>query len=196
MGLPIEQLIVATNRNDILARFFQSGEYVKGTVHPTMSPSMDIQVSSNFERLLFDIEGRDGDRVRALMTALDQSGGFTVDAERLTESGKLIDGLSIDEETTLKTIAAVQAESGQAVDPHSAIAVAAGRIARRNNAVAMISLATAHPAKFPDAVEKATGQRPELPSRLADLLQREEKFEVMANDLAAVKARVRDLARV
>jgi len=196
MGLPIEQLIVATNRNDILARFFQTGEYAKGTVHPTMSPSMDIQVSSNFERLLFDIEGRDGDRVRALMAALDQSGGFSVEAGPLAEAGKLFDGLSIDEDATLKTIAAMQAETGQAVDPHSAIAVAAGRLARRNPAVPMISLATAHPAKFPDAVEKATGQRPELPAHLGDLLQRAEKYEVMANDLAVVKARVRDLARI
>ena len=196
MGLPIEQLIVATNQNDILARFFQSGDYTKGTVQPTMSPSMDIQVSSNFERLLFDIEGRDGDRVRALMAALDQSGGFVIEADRRAQTGELFQGLSIDEAQTLATIAAVHAETGEAVDPHSAVAVAAARRARRNAAVPLVCLATAHPAKFPDAVEKATGQRPALPPRLADLLQRPEKFEVLPNDLAAVKARVWEQARV
>ena len=196
MGLPISQLIVATNRNDILARFFQTGEYRKGDVHPTMSPSMDIQVSSNFERLLFDIEGRDGARIRALMSALDQSGGFGVEADRLAEAAKLFDGLSIDEELTLQTIAAVHRQTGEAVDPHSAIAVAGSRIARRDPDVPVISLATAHPAKFPDAVEKAISVRPELPPRLADLLQREEKYDVLPNDLAAVKACVRERSRV
>jgi threonine synthase len=196
MGLPINQLIVATNRNDILARFFQTGEYRKGDVHPTMSPSMDIQVSSNFERLLFDIEGRDGARIRALMSALDQSGGFGVEADRLAEAAKLFDGLSIDEEQTLQTIAAVHRQTGEAVDPHSAIAVAASRRARRDRDVPVISLATAHPAKFPDAVEKATSVRPELPSRLADLLQREEKYDVLPNDLAAVMTCVRERSRV
>jgi len=196
MGLPINQLIVATNRNDILARFFHTGEYRKGDVYPTMSPSMDIQVSSNFERLLFDIEGRDGARIRALMSALDQSGGFGVEADRLAEATKLFDGLSIDEEQTLQTIAAVHRETGEALDPHSAIAVAGSRIARRDRNAPVISLATAHPAKFPDAVEKAISVRPELPSRLADLLQREEKYDVLPNDLTAVKARVRERSRV
>jgi len=195
MGLPIEQLIVATNRNDILARFFQSGEYRKGEVYPTMSPSMDIQVSSNFERLLYDIEGGDGARVRALMAALNQSGGFAVEAERMAEASKLFEGLSIDEAATLASIAAVHAGTGEAIDPHSAIAVAASRSARRNANIPIISLATAHPAKFPDAVEKATGQRPALPAHLGDLLQREERYEVLPNDLAAVKARVREQAR-
>jgi threonine synthase len=192
MGLPIEQLIVATNRNDILARFFQTGSYAKGTVQPTMSPSMDIQVSSNFERLLFDMEDRDGDRIRALMAALDQSGEFDVDAERLASSQKLFTGLAVDEDSTLETIRQVGISTGTAVDPHSAIGVAAGRQARRDPASPLVTLATAHPAKFPDAVEKATGERPALPPRLADLLEREERYDVLPNDLGAVMARVRD----
>jgi threonine synthase len=196
MGLPINQLIVATNRNDILPRFFESGDYRKGEVRSTLSPSMDIQVSSNFERLLFDIEGRDGARVRALMSALDQSGGFTVEADRLAEVSELFDGISIDEEATLRSIALVHTHTGEAVDPHSAIAVAAARLARREANFPMIALATAHPAKFPDAVEKATSQRPALPLHLGDLLTREEKFDVLPNDLAAVKALVREQARV
>ena len=195
MGLPVEQLIVATNRNDILARFFQTGSYSKGTVQPTMSPSMDIQVSSNFERLLFDMEDRDGDRIRALMAALDQSGEFDVDADRLAESQKLFTGLAVDEEQTLETIRQVGDSTGTAVDPHSAIGVAAGRVARRDAASPLVSLATAHPAKFPDAVEKATGQRPDLPDRLADLLEREERYDVLPNDLGAVMARVRESIR-
>jgi threonine synthase len=195
MGLPINQLIVATNRNDILARFFQTGSYSKGTVHPTMSPSMDIQVSSNFERLLFDMEDRDGDRIRALMAALDQSGEFDVDAERLAESQKIFTGLAVDEEQTLDVIRDVATGTGTAIDPHSAIGVAAGRKVRRDPTTPLVTLATAHPAKFPDAVEKATGERPELPSRLADLLQRQERYEVLPNDLAAVMKKVRASAR-
>jgi threonine synthase len=196
MGLPVDQLIVATNRNDILARFFQTGSYSKSTVAPTMSPSMDIQVSSNFERLLFDLEDRDGDRIRALMAALDQSGEFDVDADRLTTSQKLFTGLAVDEDKTLETIRRVGDSTGIAVDPHSAIGVAAGRQVRRNPASPLVALATAHPAKFPDAVEKATGQRPGLPSRLADLMDREERYQVLPNDLAAVMAVVRDKAKI
>ena len=196
MGLPIEQLIVATNRNDILACFFQTGSYAKGTVHPTLSPSMDIQVSSNFERLLFDMEDRDGDRIRALMAALDQSGEFDVDAARLADSQKLFTGLAVDEEQTLAAIRQVGETTGTAVDPHSAIGVAAGRLARRDAASPMVTLATAHPAKFPDAVEKATGSRPDLPARLADLMDRPEHYDVMPNDLAAVMAKVRETAKI
>ena len=195
MGLPIKQLIVATNRNDILARFFQTGSYSKGTVLPTMSPSMDIQVSSNFERLLFDMVDRDGDRIRALMAALDQSGEFDVDADRLAESQKLFTGLAVDEEQTLNVIRQVGESTGTAVDPHSAIGVAAGRVARRDPTSPLVSLATAHPAKFPDSVEKATGQRPTLPASLADLLEREERYEVLPNDLGAVMDRVRESIR-
>ncbi len=191
MGLPVEQLVVATNRNDILARFFQSGAYKKGDVHPTMSPSMDIQVSSNFERLLFDMEGRDGSRVRALMAALDQSGEFEVGDEALAETAKLFDGEAVSEDATLQEIGAVAEQTGQAIDPHGAVGVAAGRRVRRDRSLPMISLATAHPAKFPDAVERATGTRPQLPPRLADLHQRPERFEVLPNDLAAVMATVR-----
>ncbi len=195
MGLPIDQLIVATNRNDILARFFQTGAYRKGGVHPTMSPSMDIQVSSNFERLLFDMEARDGSRVRALMAALDQSGEFEVGEQALTDAAKLFDGEAVSEDETLQEISSVTRQTGLAIDPHGAVGVAAGRRVRRDGNVPLISLATAHPAKFPDAVEQATGERPALPEHLADLHQRSERFEVLPNDLAAVMAMVRDGAR-
>ena len=195
MGLPIDQLIVATNRNDILARFFQTGSYAKGTVSPTMSPSMDIQVSSNFERLLFDMEDRDGARIRALMGALDQSGEFDIDADRLAESQKLFTGLAIDEEETLEVIRQITETTGVAIDPHSAIGVAAARRVRRNPASPLVSLATAHTAKFPDAVEKATGVRPELPARLADLMDRPERYDVLPNDLGAVMAKGRAHAK-
>jgi threonine synthase len=186
---------VATNRNDILARFFQTGSYAKGTVSPTMSPSMDIQVSSNFERLLFDMEDRDGARIRALMGALDQSGEFDIDADRLAESQKLFTGLAIDEEETLEVIRQITETTGVAIDPHSAIGVAAARRVRRNPASPLVSLATAHTAKFPDAVEKATGVRPELPARLADLMDRPERYDVLPNDLGAVMAKVREHAK-
>lgn len=190
MGVPIERLIVATNRNDILARFLASGEYRMDDVAPTMSPSMDIQVASNFERLLFDVFGRDGARVRASLDSLAQSRGFAVAPEELARARADFDGARVDEAETLATMALVRAEAGFLIDPHGAVGVAAARRRQVDPDVPMVTLATAHPAKFGAAVAKATGEDPALPPRMADLLAREERYTVLPNDLAAVRAHI------
>ena len=188
MGLPVRQLVVATNRNDILARFFATGEMSARPVIQTLSPSMDIQVSSNFERLLFDMLGRDGGRVREAMAAFRDNGAMTVDRQRVAETCELFDAGALNDEGTLAVIAEIHRETGLLIDPHSAVGVHVGRAVRRDGSAPLVALATAHPAKFPDAVEDATGIRPELPPPLADLFEREEHFEVLANDPAAVQA--------
>jgi threonine synthase len=195
MGLPLAQLIVATNRNDILARFFASGVYESGTVVPTTSPSMDIQVASNFERLLSDLHGRDGGAVGALMTEFAQRRRFAVAEDTLGRARELFDAARIDEDEVAATMAGVLRATGFLIDPHSAIGVAAGRACRQERRLPLVSLATAHPAKFPDAVVAATGVRPALPERLADLHEREERYEVLPNQLAAVRGRIEQLAR-
>ena len=195
LGLPVDRFVVGSNRNDILTRFFASGSMEKGEVHPTISPSMDIQVSSNFERLLFELEGRDGGRVASIMAGLGDSGRFTVGAGTLKAAQALFDGASFDDQETKAAIKAVFDATGQLVDPHTAVGIAAARARRRHPDRPMIALATAHPAKFPDAVEDATGVRPELPERLGNLLEMEERCVVLANDLSAVQAHVSEHAR-
>ncbi|MHA6494264.1 threonine synthase [Pseudomonas borbori] len=188
MGLPISQLIVATNRNDILHRFMSGNQYVKGDLHPTLSPSMDIMVSSNFERLLFDLHGRNGAAIAALMANFKQGGGFSVEDDRWTEARKLFDSLAVDDAQTCETIVEVFKESGELLDPHTAIGVRAARECRRSLAVPMVILGTAHPVKFPEAVKKAgVGQALALPAHLEDLFEREERCTVVANDLRAVQ---------
>lgn len=192
MGLPMARLIVATNRNDILHRFFDGGgSYQLGPVHATQSPSMDIQVASNFERLLFDLAGRDGATVRDWMAELAEAGGFRVGNAELAEARRWFDSHRVDEDSTSETIRAVHADSGVLVDPHTAVAVRAAR--ELAPAAPVVVLGTAHPAKFPDAVERATGVRPALPAHLADLYQREERFTVLPNALAAVEAHIEDI---
>ncbi len=191
MGLPVRQLVVATNRNDILARFFATGEMSARPVIPTLSPSMDIQVSSNFERLLFDMLGRDGGRVREAMAAFRDNGAMTVDRQRVAETCELFDAGTLDDEGTLAVIAETHRETGLLIDPHSAVGIHVGRAVRRDGSAPLVALATAHPAKFPDAVEDATGIRPELPPSLANLFEREEHLEILANDPAAVQAFIR-----
>ncbi|MDO8698043.1 MAG: threonine synthase [Pseudomonas sp.] len=189
MGLPISQLIVATNRNDILHRFMSGNQYAKDTLHPTLSPSMDIMVSSNFERLLFDLHGRNGAAVAELMSTFKQTGSFSVADDRWTEARKLFDSLAVNDEETCATIAAVYAECGELLDPHTAIGVKAARDCRRSLATPMVVLGTAHPVKFPEAVEQAgVGAAPALPPHLADLFQRDERCTVLANDLKGVQA--------
>jgi threonine synthase len=189
MGLPISQLIVATNQNDILHRFMSGNQYVKDTLHPTLSPSMDIMVSSNFERLLFDLHGRNGAAIANLMDTFKQGGGFSVEEDRWTEARKLFDSLAVDDEATCETIAEVFEECGELLDPHTAIGVRAARECRRSLATPMVILGTAHPVKFPEAVEKAgIGQSPALPPHLADLFQREERCSVLPNDLKQIQA--------
>ena len=188
-GLPIEQFVVGTNRNDILARFLESGAMEKADVHATLSPSMDIQVSSNFERLLFDWQHCQGPRVEAMMASFQQSGRFEVPAD-LIGSSRFV-GHRLDDDQTLAEIARLYQETGELIDPHSAIGIAAARAQRSDPAVPVVALATAHPAKFPDAVERATGIRPALPSRLANLFERPEHFVELGNDPSDLKAHIR-----
>ena len=189
MGLPISQLIVATNRNDILHRFMSGNQYDKDTLHPSLSPSMDIMVSSNFERLLFDLHGRNGQLVGKLMAEFKQSGKLSVEAERWTEARRLFDSLAVDDEQTCATIAEVFRDSGELLDPHTAIGVHAARECRRSMSTPMITLGTAHPVKFPEAVIKSgVCQEPALPAHLADLFEREEKYTVLANQLQDVQS--------
>lgn len=195
MGLPIAKLIVATNVNDILARTLQSGCYEVGTVVPTISPSMDIQVSSNFERLLFDAYGRDGAAVRRLMESLGQSGAFTLDPARLKALRARFGAARVDEGETAAMIALMLAETGELVDPHSAVGLAAAAKLRGDVSVPMITLATAHPAKFPDAVKAATGIHAGLPPAMSGLFEREERLAALPNDLAAVETFIRERAR-
>lgn len=195
MGLPIARLIVATNRNDILARTLASGRYEVGEVVATMSPSMDIQVSSNFERLIHDAYGRDGAAVRGLMQNLAQSGSFAIDPLRLETIRTLFSARRVDEAETARTIAETLAATGELVDPHTAVGLAAAKAERGDGATPMVTLATAHPAKFPDAVKKASGVHPELPPRMSDLFERRERLSVLANDLSVVETFIRERAR-
>lgn len=195
MGLPLERLVVATNINDILHRALTTGRYDTGTVTPTSSPSMDIQVSSNFERLLFDACGRDGTHIRRLMQGLAQSGGFGIEAAALERMKLLFESQRVDEDGCAARIAGCLRETGLLLDPHSAIGLeAANRMGRTDTAV--ICLATAHPAKFPDAVERASGRRPSLPERIADIGQRPERVTRLPNDIDAVKTFIDAHARL
>lgn len=195
MGLPVAKLIVATNVNDILARTLETARYEVGAVVPTISPSMDIQVSSNFERLLFDAYGRDGAAVTRLMQSLGQSGAFEIDAVRHEAIRAQFGAARIDENETKATISRLRDETGELVDPHSAVGLAAAAKLRGDASVPMVTLATAHPAKFPDAVKAATGIHPELPPAMADLFTREERLAALPNDLGAVQAFIRERAR-
>jgi threonine synthase len=185
MGLPIDQLVVATNQNDILDRCLKGQGYHKGSVHPSISPSMDIQVSSNFERALFDAYGRDGNAVAQLMEELGK-GGFDVSQGAMQALQDIYSSGRASEQETSATIADRLLTTGELLCPHSAVGV---KVAdeQRDPATPMITLATAHPAKFPDAVEAATGIRPPLPARMSDLFERPERFTRVANDLGALK---------
>ena len=187
MGLPIDQLVVATNTNDILSRTLSNGEYKVGETIPTISPSMDIQVSSNFERLLFNLHDSDGAEVRTLMHNLQQAGQFNISEDRLAVAKETFNAMRVSEEDTKATIADVFKTGGELVDPHTAVGINAARKNWYDRATPMVSLSTAHPAKFPEPVEEVTGVHPELPTHMADLFQRDEKFDVLPNDLAALK---------
>ncbi len=188
MGLSVKRFLVASNANDILTRFFAAGEMRMDGVVPTLSPSMDIQVSSNFERLLFDLLDRDGARVEATLKGFRDTGAFSVSKDVLARARKLFDGARYDDAGTTKTIREVHAKTGYLLDPHSAVAYAAALEKPETDGTPMVVLATAHPAKFPDAVEAAAGVRPQLPARMADLLTREERLTVVDNDLKALEA--------
>ena len=187
MGLPVERLTVATNVNDVLVRTLSSGTCELREVTPTSSPSMDIQVSSNFERLLFEAYGRDAGAVRALMGSLAQSRRFTIAAAALSEIRARFAAGRAEESEVAACIRTVLRETGRCIDPHTAVGVAVAEKEPRDPSVPMIVLGTAHPAKFPDAVEAASGHRPALPDWLSDLDKRPERVTAMAADQAAVE---------
>jgi threonine synthase len=190
MGLPIEKLVIATNQNDILHRTLVTGEHRKEGVVPSMSPSMDIQVSSNFERALFDAYGRDAHAVGADMASLRSEGGFAVGQGAIESLREWFASGRVSEEETSATIARTLRETGELLCPHSAVGV---HVAEAHlGSTPMVTLATAHPAKFPDAVEAATGIRPPLPPRMADLYDRPERVTRVPNDLETLKQIIRE----
>ncbi|MGK0374472.1 MAG: threonine synthase [Arenicella sp.] len=194
MGLPIDQLIIATNSNDILHRCISSNDHSKQGLHQSLSPSMDIMVSSNFERLLFDLHGRKGSEIQRLMSEFE-SGHMNLSDQPLATARELFSSFRLDDDATLKTIADVYHNSGYLLDPHTAIGVAAARSERGRQDVPMVCLATAHPAKFADAIDKAAERFSEagleqvaLPAHMADLFEREERMTVLPDDIAAVQS--------
>ncbi len=195
MGLDIRQFVVGSNRNDILTQFFTTGSMTIGEVHASHSPSMDIQVSSNLERLLFELYGRDGHAVAALLSRFRSEGHVAIDSDRLQSLRDHWSGVRVDDAETLAVIRDVWQRTGMLLDPHTAVGVGAAAACRRDRDIPMVTLATAHPAKFPDAVEAATGIRPALPPHLADLFDRTERFVRLPNDLAVVQRFVRSVAR-
>ncbi len=196
MGLPVSQLVIATNENDILARTLETGVYEVRGVMPTQSPSMDIQVSSNFERLLFAAYKGDAQAIAGLMNNLNQSGRFEIAPAPLAAIRAEFDAFRTGETGTAKEIARVYSECGMLIDPHTAVGVHAARKAlAKDPATPMVVLSTAHPAKFGDAVKKAAGVSAPLPAHLAGLMNKRERFTVLANDQAAVEKFVRERAR-
>ncbi|HTM78708.1 MAG TPA: threonine synthase [Devosia sp.] len=194
MGLPIDRLVIATNANDILRRTIEGGRYQMDGVEPTISPSMDIQISSNFERLLFDAADRDAGAVVRMMDSLKQSGGFALPETALAKIRAEFSAGTTGEAETRAAIAATYKNAGYLLDPHTAVGVHVAR-QQRQAGVPMVTLATAHPAKFADAVTEASGIAPELPAWLADLHQREERLSVLANDQLAVEDFIRARTR-
>jgi threonine synthase len=195
MGLPVARLIVGCNRNDILARFLAANDMSIATVQPTLSPSMDIQVSSNFERLLFELLDRDAGATANTMEQFRSTGRMKVSDAAWHRCRTLFHGFRLDDAGTEEAIARLHKATGYLADPHTAIGVAAAEANLPGHGVMTVAMATAHPAKFPDAIERATGIRPVLPQRLAGLFDRPERFSVLQNDVAAVEAQVRALTR-
>jgi threonine synthase len=195
MGLPIDRLVVATNVNDILVRTFATGTYEIRDVIATTSPSMDIQVSSNFERLLFDAYGRDAQAVRALMASLAQHRRFALSASAIKELRSLFTADRADEQESAAEIRAWVREADYCVDPHTAVALAVAEKEKRDPSVPMVVLSTAHPAKFPDAVKAACGVTPALPDTFADLGHRNERIVVLPADQTAVERYVTSVSR-
>jgi len=190
MGFPIGELIIATNENDILHRTVETGRYEIEGVTQTLTPSMDIQVSSNFERLLFDLADREGLAVAAMMDELKATRSMTLSQGQQERLRAGFGSARIPRETTLETIRRTRAETGMTLDPHSAVGLAAAREKARPG-TPMVTLATAHPAKFPDAVREATGVETPLPARMEDLYERPERMTVLPNDLAALEDFIR-----
>ncbi len=195
IGLPIERLVIATNANDILARTLATGRYEPRAVVATASPSMDIQVSSNFERLIFEASGRDSDRVRALMADFAETGAFTLADAELASIRAIFSAHCANETETAETMRRIYRETGTLVDPHTAVGLAAAAKEPDDASGPMIVLATAHPAKFPGAVERATGSVPVIPERLEKALSGREDFLTLDASADAVKRLIRQRAR-
>ncbi|MFL0807491.1 MAG: threonine synthase [Oceanobacter sp.] len=188
MGLPIEQLIIATNENDVLHRLMASNLYEVHSLKHTITPSMDIAVSSNFERLLFDLYDRDGLALADLMNKMaDRTQSVELSEEKLAKARALFDSQAVNEDETVETMKQVFDETGYLLDPHTAIGVKAARECRRNTNIPMITLGTAHPVKFEDAVNRGGFDMPTLPHHLADLMEREERLDVLPADLSTVQ---------
>jgi threonine synthase len=195
MGLPIAELVIGTNQNDILTRFLDDGAMTIAGVEPSLSPSMDIQVSSNFERLYHELKGGAGAAVAAAFKSFRATGTLPVSDAEWRNARELFSAARFDDTETLSEIGRVFRTTGELLDPHSAIAVSAARRARRDKTAPIVALATAHPAKFPDAVERAVGIRPPLPPRMADLYDRPERIEALPNDVSAVQKFIAARAR-
>jgi threonine synthase len=197
MGLPIERIIVATNTNDIVARAIETGRYARGPVAETQSPAMDIQVSSNFERLYFEAVEREGLETSRAMRAFADSGVIDIPPKALSAIRELFVGAGVSEAETARTMVATYHESGELIDPHTAVGVAAaGRIGAKRRQTPLIVLSTAHPAKFPDAVHAAAGVAVPLPHSVRGLAEKPEQIDRVAADLETIKAYVRDFAGV
>ncbi len=194
MGLPIEQLLVATNVNDILHRALSQGDYSAGSVTPTAAPSMDIQVSSNFERLLFDCGGRDGPAMAAQMAAFEQDKAMRLTNAQREGASSLFTSARAEPDDMNEALRWAHDHAGQIIDPHTAIGLHAARNVKVETGIPMVTLATAHPAKFSDAVERATGLRPQLPARIGDLMAREEAFSELPGDYDAVRSFIEERA--
>jgi len=195
MGVPISEIVIATNRNDILTRFFATGRMTMGAVEASLSPSMDIQVASNFERFYYDLKQGDAAAVGEGVAAFRRTGTLPVSEAEWRRARDAFTAARIDDDGTLAEIKATHAATGIVLDPHSAIAVAAAKAKRRDPDLPMVALATAHPAKFPDAVQRAIGQAPEVPERLAKVMRLPERAPSLPNSLAAVEDYVRTHAR-
>ena len=193
-GLPLERLVIGSNANDILPRLLESGRLETRGVVPTLSPSMDIQISSNLERLLFELFGRDPERTARELAGFAQTGSLTLDAAALAAVRELFEAVSLDDEATLEAMRGEYRRSGTLLDPHTAVGLTAGRACEAARDAPLVALATAHPAKFPEAVERATGISPPLPPRLADLHERPERSERVPADMAAIRNLVERVA--
>ena len=194
MGLPIGKLIIATNENDILSRTLKTGRYEMKSVKATTSPSMDIQISSNFERLLFEASGRDAGSVRSAMAGLKQSGSFEIEANTLKAIRRDFRAARASEKQVADTIRATLSDSGYLADPHTAIGVFVAKKFEKPDSP-MVALSTAHPAKFPAAVKKASGVDPALPLWLAGMMDKPERFDVLDNDIKAIEGHIGGLTR-
>jgi threonine synthase len=198
MGLPIERLVLATNANDILARYLASGDMTRDIVRPTLSPSMDIQVASNFERMLWELKGRDGAATRNAIDGFRMFGKLPADDQAWHAAAKSFAGYRVDDEGTCAEMTNTYRRTGRLIDPHTAVAVAAARAELRQNdgAAPMVALATADPAKFPEAVARATGIRPPVPAPLAEIMDKPERpGKPFPNDVGAVARFLRAHAR-